>query len=859
MASGVDDSAKTLYFSDVNYNSGTTPKQSFKQTDLQSRFLYNQSNYQVSINKLKLESLSGVRLGYVEYNDWEVSLTLPSSSGGTGITAASYVNLPGQIPTTAYFEYYTTLDRNYNIQLYRGNGTSLGDAILLFAPKDKNNNQITPFYSVYNPVAQIFWVATYRNIYIYDNNGTYITDGSLSANIRSASFSVNTQDMIITQNDPITNIQQVSNYTYSGGTLSFRGGIGLQKDGSPLTDVRCAATDGTSIVFIWFNTANQSFYCDTASYATFQISSEGQMGSNITNPASIVVNTIDNSFLVVNDSYDVLKQLSANIHSPYTPGTEVEMYNVKTGAQMFKPSGIVGNSEVSYFQAFDNTQTVFAVETDASINTSWYQPSYPWNSITSANWSPSPVGGANFPFSITYYPTNDGMPLLLGFYYDDSGNVFFNTIGANGQWINCFQLPSTPVIQPSTNIICADNTGQIWMTDTQHLYKFSIVPKYTAGQAPYLNFGSGGTFVQVNQSESTHNISCVVWDAILPNVGYCLVAENNAIYKILYNPQANSITLQEFFYDSTKAYKGYLSKCWNYSGQTNNAELVKYNITSFTQLSTLNISDTYVANLAISRPSDLLYVPNTSGNILSVYNYISLEKIQNITGYQPFGGIGVYTSIETTPPTKAQSAYYDLQEIVDAINAAFLSCYNNLKTSITPMPVSNAPTLTLDYTTHRLTLTYDPKWIGANQSINIDDDLLRYVKFPSTKPTPGIWNQLVLSPTGSITQSQETFYLLNTIDKLIITTNMSMNSDFSGQYQSSVFTDLDIDTQTANFNGGSLLYSAILLRKYDLITNTTLRSLTYQFSIQYVDTTTEPYLIPPGCNVSIKYEFDRVY
>ena len=67
MASGSDDSASVLYYSNVNYNSGTAPKSSYIVTNLGSRFLNNQANYEVAVNKLKVSSLEGVRMGYLPH------------------------------------------------------------------------------------------------------------------------------------------------------------------------------------------------------------------------------------------------------------------------------------------------------------------------------------------------------------------------------------------------------------------------------------------------------------------------------------------------------------------------------------------------------------------------------------------------------------------------------------------------------------------------------------------------------------------------------------------------------------------------------------------------------------------------
>ena len=91
---------------------------------------------------------------------------------------------------------------------------------------------------------------------------------------------------------------------------------------------------------------------------------------------------------------------------------------------------------------------------------------------------------------------------------------------------------------------------------------------------------------------------------------------------------------------------------------------------------------------------------------------------------------------------------------------------------------------------------------------------------------------------------------------------MSMLTDYTGlDKQITTFTDLDIDTTITGFFNmdGSFLYSAILLRKYDLVSNQSLRSISYQIYVQYLNGDEIEYQIPVGQNVSLKFEFDRIY
>jgi hypothetical protein len=860
MASGVGDSANVLYYSNVNYNSTNAPISSYVMTNLGSRFLNQQSNYEVAINKLKVSSLEGVRMGYFDSNKYQLGLEL-TDSGGTDHFVSSYVNLPNATPSTAYYEYYVNLDRNYNVNLYKGSGSSVGSLQFSFVPRDSAGVQITPFYAVYNPLQSIYWVVNYRGVYVFNENGVLQATKTTRPNIRCASFSTTAQHMVVCQNYPSASTQEIFSYSYSAGQINDVGAFGLNKEGQPLTDIRCAATDGTTLIAVWNNTDNNSFYTTTYNYKTYAAENEGQMDTNITNPISVLVNTIDNSFVIVNDNYDELKQLSANVQPSWNPAQFSKMVNVRTGNTMFDNTSINPLYDIHMFQSLDSTQTLFASTTILAVLKNEFQPSIEWDNIGTQAYQPTNVPG-NPPFTFTIYPTSDNMPLLIGINDDGLGNNYLTTIGANGSWVSFYQLPTT---YGQTCQISANVDGVITLTFNGSLYKFSVVPTYTPGTAPYLSIPAGADFVQVAEvgTSTPHTIQSFVWDNLLPNIGYCLVLENSVIYKVCYNIQANSISLLEWHSDAN-TYNGYLVKCWQYANQVNSADITKFNISSFTQLATFNIANTYASNLQISRELDLFYVPNTTNQMVSQYDYLTFAAKGTITGFDPFACIGVFTGSEIVPPSLANQAYYDLQEIVNAVNAALASCYATLQGQITgTFPIASVPYFTLNYTTHLLTLNYDPKTAQTGNGVYLGNNLIRYFLFASTAGS-GLeagFNKLILTPTGSITQSKETIYQLNTVDKLIIKTNMSLLTDFTGSdTNTTIFTDLDFDTQNAFFNmSGDFIYSAILLRNYAMISNQQLRSISYQLFIAYLDGSETELLIPPQQNASIKFQFTRIY
>ena len=125
MASGVDDSAKTLYYSNINYNATNAPISSYVMNNLQSRYLLNQTNYQVAINKLKISSLQGVKIGNFPYNQWELGLKI-SDAGGVAHYTTLPVSMPNLVQTTDYYEYVSSINTTtYAIETYRNDKLGL--------------------------------------------------------------------------------------------------------------------------------------------------------------------------------------------------------------------------------------------------------------------------------------------------------------------------------------------------------------------------------------------------------------------------------------------------------------------------------------------------------------------------------------------------------------------------------------------------------------------------------------------------------------------------------------------------------------------------------------------------------------
>ena len=339
---------------------------------------------------MKVSSLEGIRIGYVPFNGWQVSLTIG------GISASSYVNLPGMVPTSGTFQYYSNLDENYNVHIYRGlGGATLGTEIAQFMPVDGVGDQITPFFTTYDSINEVCWVVANYGIFVYDVDGNLL-NSVLNANLRNASYSVSAGVLLVVQND--SSAQNVLLYKWQNNAITLSATISDDKFGSPLTDIRAAGTDGETLIIVWYETGTSQFYCTSYSYPGLAGQNQGPLdNANITNPSGVIVNTVDNSFVVVNNSYNELEQLGGNVNQPYVSGTDpIELVNIGTSQTILPVVGLNIPSTAAYsLVSFDNSSggSVFAVCKQLNYE-SYYQTGLLWDNISATTWLPSQIASS---------------------------------------------------------------------------------------------------------------------------------------------------------------------------------------------------------------------------------------------------------------------------------------------------------------------------------------------------------------------------------------------------------------------------------------------------------------------------------
>lgn len=213
---------------------------------------------------------------------------------------------------------------------------------------------------------------------------------------------------------------------------------------------------------------------------------------------------------------------------------------------------------------------------------------------------------------------------------------------------------------------------------------------------------------------------------------------------------------------------------------------------------------------------------------------------------------------------------YNLNDYVSAINETLNTCLQNIKKS-NPSITVDAPFFELNRSNGLLTLYYDSEFTNTNYGIYLGKKLYQFFKFsttPSTDPALQQLNKLLLTPsvTGQgitdITQTNLSLYQLNQLDKLILETSLDIFSDVTGGDQTSlnIFTEFDIDTSNpvTMYNDGSLLYSAVLLRNYSMISTNKLQSIQYSMWYQFKNGIRYKFYISPNNNISLKLQFTRI-
>ena len=459
---------------------------------------------------------------------------------------------------------------------------------------------------------------------------------------------------------------------------------------------------------------------------------------------------------------------------------------------------------------------------------------------------------AGLPDSIAISPLNAAD--MIGITY---AGLFYIWNGPSSLWKpTTSQLPITGTLSQ----VAFDPLGYIWVcSNTASGYKI-----YKSDSV--YDTLNGKNTIEFTNPPITSNIDIIsiTFDLHQPTICYGVTDSatggTGILFKGLYDSNTNSIDFK--VYKSDQFYCNYvLITPYDDNSTTMVSNYLRtFKLDSLQLVISQQLVSTPISNqCSVDQTNNLLFISDISNNKALEFDletgtlngdYFTVNNISN-----------VYVK-QADDTDQGPLDIFDLNTYITQFNLCFQNCYNRLKLLNPSITIATAPSFTLDYTTGKLTLNYDPSYSNSGNGILINDSLLYYVKFPVGPQISGL-NPITLNSSGALIQPSSTIWKLNQLDKMVLQTSLMLISDITGTNSKSlnIFTEFDIDTSNPTFfnNDCSLLYSAVLLRNYVLNSNTELRNIQYSFYYQYKNGERHKYLIPVGENLSIKIQFSRSY
>lgn len=346
-------------------------------------------------------------------------------------------------------------------------------------------------------------------------------------------------------------------------------------------------------------------------------------------------------------------------------------------------------------------------------------------------------------------------------------------------------------------------------------------------------------------------------------LGFCEDYHRNLIMIGTYQ---NTLTVYDTQFNQQTVYT--VSNLSYFSISNINASSQVYTITLSTLQPATHIElfDTYLLAIARNNANNLILVQTSTTNQLLFLDDVQLTQIASI----PYSNqTSLYSTSTILGQGDASMLVYSYDDYIERVNDAFSVCLQRLKQKDASITITDAPSFSYNKGTGLLTLSYDPIFYNqlASYSIYLGKQLYQYFKFNKTIPQTVELNEMykvvLNNNSGTITQNSLSMYQLNQLDKIVITTNLMIYADVSTDSLKSlkVFSEFDIDTSSPStmYNEGCLLYSAVLLRNYVMLSPSALRSVQYEFYYQFKNGIQYKFMISPNNNVSIKLQFTRAY
>jgi len=439
-----------------------------------------------------------------------------------------------------------------------------------------------------------------------------------------------------------------------------------------------------------------------------------------------------------------------------------------------------------------------------------------------------------------------------------------------------YQTPSTSLIidgftQSSfNNLTCNPTTGMLYYH--QNIASLGLWQIFSVSQASGYNaFTTINNFPngQFSQLVVSPNLNGVIgWNAITSNVQAknVSISRNNVNVLNIIEKTSNTIyqgTMANNVVDflqlgqyATQTYTG-LGNVPNTLGIVDST-IRTYTISNQTLIAEQTLANQKINSIAKNEINLLgeFLVPTTNSTQITSYSFNLTQNYQI-----PLATTGALFAKNGEDIDAGAVDIFSYSVLIAAINLAFQEAYARLRTN-NPTPLTEAPTISLDYATGLCTLTYSADYSNStNNGIlfnNALNQLITFNPYQASVSLPGLYRIILPLNSTSYTQTAKTIFQFNLLDKIGIQSNTIFVSDsyFGNNQTNRIISTIDVPTTDFLENIGQILYfQPTFIRPYTLSSSNAIDRIQIDVLYQYKDFTTYNLLLASGANWTVLLDF----
>ena len=430
------------------------------------------------------------------------------------------------------------------------------------------------------------------------------------------------------------------------------------------------------------------------------------------------------------------------------------------------------------------------------------------------------------------------------------------------------QVTITVSITPYTTLFCNVDNGiliayQPASTQVQLFYQLqnysdtvynqiNNVPNYD-----YLYFPQSLTGYYTFQAITTNiTPSSVAVSRTNPNTVYAINSANSKLYKGTLSSNAITFTQLSQFSQSYTS----ISTCKNTDTTNINSTLRTFTISNQTPINDVTLTNNKIESVAKNESNGQFLVGLLTSNQIKAYNS-QLVVQSTLTQTNPYSLFAKNADDINVPNV----SIYNLQVVIDSINAAFIEAWNKLKSL--GGSLAEPPNLTIDFT-GILTLNYSADYTQTGNAILFNNPLMNLCYFQNVPDSQDVgFYRLILKPSStSTTQLSRSMYQFNQLDKILIqSTSLFVAGSWYGTNSvSQVLTDIDIPIDGSNFAIGNigqvLYYQPPMLRVFQMGSGgNAVNRIQMSILYRYRNGTQYQLELAPGEAFSVKLDFIKKF